>query len=92
MAYLSELIMQGWDHCGEEYDTQHGTWGAVRRGDINLMVTHNRVFFDGYKRAMEVCKVLGLKRKEQRIAVCKVVRDGMSADEVADTYLGGLPA
>lgn len=82
LRYLSELAVQGWSHCGEEYDTQHGTWGAVRRDNLNLMVTHDRAWFERYKVAMQVCKVLRLTNKEDRIAVCRVVRDGLSADEV----------
>jgi hypothetical protein len=82
MGYLSQLCQSGWDACGEEYDTQHGTWGAVRRDNINLMVTHDRAWFERYKTAMQVCKVLRLTRKDDRIAVCRVVRDGLSADEV----------
>jgi hypothetical protein len=68
-----------WQACGE-YDTSLGEWCAVRRGNPNIM--HSRAFFDGYKLAMEVCKVLRLERKEDRVAVCKVVRDGLPADEV----------
>lgn len=79
--YLDGLIAGGWQACSD-YDTQHGAWGAVRSGNINLMVTHDPVFFDRYKTAMEVCKALRLERKDQRIAVCQIVRDGRTADEV----------
>jgi hypothetical protein len=82
MGYLNRLAFDGWDHCGEEYDTQHGTWGAVRRGNLNLMVTHDRAWYERYLTAMQVCKVLKLTNKEDRIAVCRVVRDGLTADEV----------
>lgn len=81
MEYLSSLSGDGWQPCGD-YDTEGGLWGAVRRGDLNLMVTHDRAFYDGYKLAMEVCKVLRLENKDHRIAVCRVVRDRKSADQV----------
>lgn len=71
----------GFEPCGQ-YDTQLGEWGSVRRGNLNLMVTHSRKFFDGYKTAMEVCKVLDLADKFDRIAVCAIVRDGRSASDV----------
>lgn len=78
---LTQEYPNPWFACGE-YDADAGTWCSVRRGNLNLMLTHDRAFFDGYVKAMEVCKVLRLESKDQRIAVCKVVRDGLSADEV----------
>jgi hypothetical protein len=64
------------------YDDKLGEWGAVRRGAINLIVTHSRTFYDGYLLATEVCKVLDLRDREQRVAVCEVVRDKKKAAEV----------
>jgi hypothetical protein len=60
--------------CGD-YDAEAGTWFAVRRGNLNLMVTHDRRWYEDYLLAMEVCKVLRLEHKDDRIAVCRVVRD-----------------
>ena len=71
----------GFEHCGE-YDGAGGFWCSLRRGKLNLMLTHSRKFYDGYRTAMEVCKVLNVDRKDDRIAVCKVVRDGLTADLV----------
>lgn len=71
----------GWEACGE-YDTHDGSWCAIRRGNLNLMLTHSREFFDGYKLAMEVCKLLRLTDKQDRIDVCRVVRDRQPADVV----------
>lgn len=70
-----------WPLCGD-YDTQAGEWCAVRRGNLNLMLTTNRGFFERYRTAMEVCKALGLKSKQHRIAVCAIVRDGKTADQL----------
>lgn len=71
----------GWRLCGE-YDTDHGLWFAVRKGNHNFMVTHDRGFFDRYRTAMEVCKHLKLQSKADRIGVCKIVRDGFTADQL----------
>lgn len=79
--YTSAMATQdGWRLCGE-YDTDKGLWFAVRKGNLNFMVTHDRGFFDRYCAATEVCKYLKLQNKADRIAVCKIVRDGMTADE-----------
>lgn len=69
-----------WELCGE-YDLDKGTWAAVRKGKLNLMITHDRVFYERFLAATEVCKALHLTDKEDRIAVCKIVRDGMTAGE-----------
>lgn len=79
--YASKLVMDGWGNCGE-YDGVGGIWAAVRRENLNLMVTHDTKFFADYKTAMEVCKALHLTNKQDRIAVCQIVRDGKKADEV----------
>lgn len=82
LQYMSDTLGDGdgWDWCGE-YDTAFGEWGAIRRENVNLMITHSRAFFDGFKMAAQVCKALRLQSKIERITVHRVVRDGMSADE-----------
>lgn len=86
---LTRLMLDhGFAGCGEQYEASTGTWGAVRRGNLNLMVTHDRAFYESYKLAMEVCKALRLENKLDRIAVCKVVRDRLPADIVRNTLYG----
>lgn len=79
--YAGQMVQDGWGNCGE-YDGVGGIWAAVRRENLNLMVTHDPKFFADYKTAMEVCKALHLTHKQDRIAVCQIVRDGKKADDV----------
>ena len=79
--YAAQMANDGWGNCGE-YDGVGGIWAAVRRENLNLMVTHDPKFFSDYKTAMEVCKALNLQHKQDRIAVCQIVRDGKKSDEV----------
>ena len=79
--YAGQMANDGWGNCGG-YDGVGGIWAAVRRENLNLMVTHDPKFFADYKTAMEVCKALNLTHKQDRIAVCQIVRDGKKADEV----------
>lgn len=79
--YAAKMANDGWGNCSE-YDGVGGIWAAVRRENLNLMVTHDPKFFADYKTAMEVCKALDLRHKEDRVAVCQIVRDGKKADEV----------
>lgn len=73
----------GFEHCSD-YDID-GSWRAMRRGDLNLMVTSDAAWFERYLTAMEVCKALRLTKKDDRILVCMIVRDGRTADQVAPT-------
>lgn len=81
--YTTKLHDTGWGLCGD-YDTGVGIWAAVRKGNLNFMVTHSPKFFQDYKTAMEVCKALKLTDKEDRIMVCRIVRDGFSATAALD--------
>ena len=76
--------------CGEQYECATGTWGAARRGNLNLIVTHDKAFYDAYKLAMEVCQALRLTNKLDRIAACKVIRDRMSATQVRAEVYGDM--
>lgn len=71
----------GFEPCGD-YDADAGRWFAMRRDNLNLMVTHDPQWYADYLLAMEVCKVLRLQHKDDRIAVCRVVRDKLAADVV----------
>jgi hypothetical protein len=89
LASITDLIMnREFQACGEQYECATGTWGAARRGSVNLIVTHDRAFYDGYRLAMEVCKALRLTNKLDRIAACKVVRDRMPAEQVRANVYG----
>lgn len=78
--FAEQMHRDGWGNCGE-YDGVGGIWAAIRRENLNLMVTHDAAFYKGYVTAMEVCKALGLQNKHERIAVCQIVRDGKTAEE-----------
>lgn len=80
--YATALTVKGFNLCSD-YDVREGMWDSVRKGNLNLMITHSSEFFRGYKTAMEVCKALRLTNKADRIMVCQIVRDGLTADQVA---------
>jgi hypothetical protein len=70
-----------WTLCGGEYDDQTDKWGAIRNGNVNLIVTVERDWYDRMKVASEVCTALKLADKGDRIVVHRVIRDGYSAEE-----------
>lgn len=80
-AMCDALERQGFDRCnGEEYGGMPDGWAAMRKGNLNLIFTAVPDWFDDYVLAMEVCKLLKLTDKKDRIAVCRVVRDKLSAE------------
>ena len=89
MDSIERMWHDGWKDCGDYDTTDQFEWCALRRRNANVMVTRSQKFFDGYLLATEVCKVLRLTEKSQRIAVCKVVRDGILAADY-DSFLPPL--
>lgn len=81
MNRAKDMEGDGWGKCGE-YDSEEGVWCAIRRKEVNLILTHDPGRFARFKTSMEVCKALHLEHKEDRIAVCQIVRDGKTADDV----------
>lgn len=79
--FTTDLHHEEWGICGE-YEGEEGIWAAIRKGPINLIVTHDAPFYEKYVVGMEVCKALKLEHREDRVAVCQIVRDGMTADQV----------
>lgn len=84
--YARDLLGMGFQSCGD-YDTEGGTWYAVRRERLNIVVTSDPEFYQRFKRAMEVCKALHLTEKNERVAVCRIVRDGVDADTALPHWL-----
>ncbi len=83
LAY--ELISNGWMTCSSYEVTDKpgdSSFEAVRLGNLNLIITSDLQFYTDYITAMEVCKALHLVHREDRIAVCQIVRDGRTAAEV----------
>ena len=73
----------GWLSTGD-YDTSTDNpemaWCSVRKGELNYMLTSSQEFYDKYVTAMQVCAALGLADKSDRMLVCRIVRDGRTAN------------
>lgn len=74
--------LHGWRYT--DYDTGGPRqWAALRKGEVNLLVTNSKEHHEGFIAATEVCKALNLRDKSKRILVHRIVRDGHSAEAVA---------
>lgn len=75
------LVARGWIlGSSDTYPTD--TFKSLRCGDYNVMVTADLATYEGYVLASEVCKVLQLKEKSDRIRVHRVIMDGENAEQV----------
>ena len=50
---------------------------------------HNRDTYQKFLTAMEVCKMLKLQTRKERVLVCRIVRDGMSAEQADSIAIPG---
>lgn len=73
-----------WQNCGEVYDDQNHLWRAIRKGDVNLLVTTDRAWFDGCSMAAAVCAALNLQSKADRVRVHRVIREGYDWETARD--------
>lgn len=73
--------MQSWTTKTGEYDDEDGKWGSFRAGNINVILTVDKGWYDRAKLANEVCHALKLMDKGDRIVVYRVIRDGYTAEQ-----------
>ena len=66
-----------------------GKFVSYRQGDINIIVMDDLDVYTRFKTAMEVCKVLKLKTRKERVLVCRVVRDFMDAEQAESITIPG---
>lgn len=84
------LLENHYIHCGD-YDpnTSGPNWLAMRKGPANIIFTCDPSFYYKFLAATQVIYYLNLTNKVDRIGVCNIIRDGMSAQmakEVAKEF------
>jgi len=84
-AFCNALLPQGFENCGD-YEMAMNGWNAVRRDDLNLIVTAVEDSYHAYRKAMIVCQALNLTDKKDRRMVCRILRDDLSLDEAKDKW------
>jgi hypothetical protein len=80
LGYGRWMFGSDWCLCGVEYSDQDDTWGAIRKGSINLIMTNDEGWYKRSVTASRVCEALKLTNKDDRIVVYRVVRDGYDAE------------
>lgn len=68
-----------WHLCAGEYSDTDDSWGAIRKGVVNLIVTVDPEWYSRALTANEVCVALKIADKGDRIVVYRVIRDGYDA-------------
>lgn len=71
---------EGYELCGAESYESCGTFIALRKGPINLILTDDPVWYSGMQSAVEVCKWLkatyNIDTRADRVAVFGMCADG----------------
>jgi hypothetical protein len=84
----SLLQGRGWDYCGEQYEfQQQDKWQAMRKGNINLLITVDKEWYVDACTASDVCAALNLQSKGDRVRVHRVVRERMSWESARNAPL-----
>lgn len=97
--YIGQTIGQWCDkHDGKYPD---GYFTSFRKGEVNLLLTFNRLWYMKFLKAVEVCKMLNVQDKKQRIKVHHMILgvpdDGgyippVAGDQLAAAIGGDGPA
>lgn len=92
MDYCSRILTAiGFSWC-DDYDRKEGEWQAMKMNHLNLIVTDSKERFDKQVVATEVCKYLHLTKKHDRIAICRMVRDGLTSEQAINVQNRELAA
>lgn len=83
MDYCQRLTIIGFSWC-DDYDRKEGEWQAMKMNHLNLIITDSTERFDKQIVATEVCKYLHLTKKHDRIAICRIVRDGLTSEQAIE--------
>ena len=76
-SYTVSLPSKGFKLEGEgHYDPSHGDFSSWRKGDVNIIATHNVSFFDRFVLATFVAKELNLLDKKDRIVLSQAILYG----------------
>lgn len=65
-AFRMLLEVEGWKKDG---NYPEGSFESYKKGDLNIILTFLFAYFHSFVRAKDVCKLLNLTDKAQRIAV-----------------------
>lgn len=74
----------GWSFCSANPWKYKDGWQALRKGNLNLMVTADKAWFDATVLASRVCQAARLFEKEDRIRVMRVIREGLDPEDARD--------
>jgi len=87
-GYLTPLFVDGWEDCSPDGLYVDPEFNALRKGEVNLIVTIDYKFFCNFVEATHVAKELNLTDKMNRIFLFHYIqhRDFISAMAVKQEY------
>lgn len=70
---------------GEYEETEDGHWCAIRKGNVNLILTTSQKWYNSCTLANEVVRGLRLTNKHDRKIVFRIIRDGADPEDARNT-------
>jgi len=70
----AELGKNGFRHCSQ-YPNLNGKFLAMRKGELNFIITVDHIYYLRYVAATELSKIMNLKEKEDRINLFHAILD-----------------
>lgn len=76
---VHNVLEDMWELCGEESYESQGMFVAYRVGYVNVIIVDDKVYYDNWISARDVCVYLharGLSDRATRVAIHQIVVDG----------------
>lgn len=68
VKFEAHLLKAGWKDCGE-YDANKEQWIALRKDNLNYILTNDNTFYEKFEEATTLATQLNLLQKQQRITL-----------------------
>ena len=78
------IVSKGWklDNCGHYYALNEGLFDSWRYGQLNVILTDSREFYDKFLLSTKLAKKFNLLEKQDRISLFQAVLYNRDFDEV----------
>lgn len=76
-AFVEYLTNNKWEFCGgEEYNYKDNNWCALRKGNLNYLITQDINHYTKFKEATELATKMNLLIKDQRVILFNYIMNG----------------
>ena len=86
-TWIERFIVKnpGWKVSGD-YDTEGGLWSSIACNHLNFIVTQDAAWYEKFLWCSTINQGLQLEHKWQRVALCRLLRDGKSLEQLKNEW------